>query len=113
MAKQVHPIDFSEDMAEVCKECQLRAIRLERRRLAKYERYHSDEAFRAKLVTESRERYGKDKERTRAKCYLSIWRKGGILKPNAELLKRYLAVEARSARASAARDGGDQANGEE
>ena len=113
MPKQVHSIDFSEDMAEVCKECQLRAIRLERRRLAKYERYHSDEAFRTKLVTDSRERYGKDKERTRAKCYLSIWRKGGILKPNAELLKRYLAVEARSARASAARDGGDQAKGEE
>ena len=63
MPKQVHSIDFSEDMVEVCKECQLRAIRLERRRLAKYERYHSDEAFRAKLVTESRERYGKDKER--------------------------------------------------
>jgi hypothetical protein len=113
MPKQVHHIDLSEDMAEVCKECQLRAIRLERRRLAKYERYHSDEAFRAKLVTESRERYCKDKERTRAKCYLSIWRKGGILKPNAELLKRYLAVEARSARASAACDGGDQAKDEE
>ena len=112
MPKQVHPIDLSEDMSEVCKECQLRAIRLERRRLAKYERYHSDEAFRAKLVTESRERYGKDKERTRAKCYLSIWRKGGILKPNAELLKRYLAVEARSA-LSSARNGGHQTEAEE
>ena len=113
MPKQVHHIDFSEDMAEVCKECQLRAIRLERRRLAKYERYHSDEAFRAKLVTESRERYCKDKERTRAKCYLSIWRKGGILKPNAELLKRYLAVESCSAQSSSARNGRHQAETEE
>ena len=100
MPKQVHPLDLSEDMDEICKECRQRAARLEQRRLAKYERYHSDESYRTKLVQESRERYAKDKETTRARCYLSIWRKGGILKPNAELLKRYLAVEDRFARAA-------------
>ena len=61
-----HILDLAGDMAEVCKECQLCAMRLERKCLAKYERYRSDEAFRAKLVSESRAPFAKDKETARA-----------------------------------------------
>ena len=76
-------------MAEVCAHCRLR----ERKSLSAWKRYHESADVREKLHLKSKAQYEADKERRRAKCYLRIWRKGGIEKPNPERLARYLALE--------------------
>ena len=76
-------------IAEVCAHCRLR----ERKSLCAWKRYHASAEVREKLYLKSKAQYAADKERRRAKCYLRIWRKGGIEKPNPERLARYLALE--------------------
>ena len=78
------------DMAEVCAHCRLR----ERKSLSAWKRYHTSAEVREKLSLKSKAQYAADKERRRAKCYLRIWRNGGIEKPNPERLARYVALEA-------------------
>ena len=77
------------DMAEVCAHCRLR----ERKSLSTGKRYHTSAEVREKLSLKSKAQYAADKERRRAKCYLRIWRNGGIEKPNPERLARHLALE--------------------
>jgi hypothetical protein len=77
------------DMAEVCAHCRLR----ERKSLSAWKRYHTSAEQREKLSLKSKAQYAADKERRPAKCYLRIWRNGGIEKPNPERLARYLALE--------------------
>ena len=77
-------------MAEVCAHCRLR----EQRSFSAWKRYHESAEVREKLHLKAKAQYEADKERRRAKCYLRIWRKGGIEKPNPERLARYLALEA-------------------
>ena len=76
-------------MAEVCAHCRLR----ERKSLSAWKRYHTSAEQREKLSLKSKAQYAADKERRRAKCYLRIWRNGGIEKPSPERLARYLALE--------------------
>ena len=75
---------------EVCAHCRVR----ERKSFSAWKRYHESAEVREKLHLKAKAQYQVDKERRRAKCYLRIWRKGGIEKPNPERLARYLALEA-------------------
>ena len=77
-------------VSEVCEHCRLR----ERKSLSAWKRYHTSAELREKLSLKSKAQYAADKERRRAKCYLRIWRNGGIEKPSPERLARYLALEA-------------------
>ena len=76
-------------MSEVWAHCRLR----ERKSLSAWKLYHTSAEVREKLSLKSKAQYAADKERRRAKCYLRIWRNGGIEKPNPERLARYLALE--------------------
>ena len=78
------------DMSELCAHCRLREVKS----LSDWKRYHASAEVREKLSLKSKAQYAADNERRRAKCYLRIWRNGGIEKPNPDRLARYLALEA-------------------
>ena len=77
-------------MSELCAYCRMREVKS----LSAWKRYHESAEVREKLSLKSKAQYAADKEKRRAKCYLRIWRKGGIEKPNPDRLARYLALEA-------------------